>query len=458
MRKQTDLAAVSYTHLTEGTNDWHINDVTITPPDGYTVSDALNGEYFANLTVSASAENIKIYLKNESGQMTDAIMVGGIKIDKDDPVITATGNTTDYRTSDTATIKASDSTSGVRKVEVKKDNGGFADITNSYGSGYSVGENGSYTFRVTDNAGRVTETTLVYTRIDRQKPVVTIVATHGGESYTDNAWTNKDVTLTPENGTENLGTTTYQYKVDDGEWQDYIGAITVSRETDGTVYTFKATSASGVVSDEASITVKLDKTAPDGDITIKESSIRQLLNAITFGLFFNEDVDVAITGTDDRSGVASIHYFRSAEILSEDELTSLAWVDYDSAIHETAEDAEKFIYYVKVTDKAGNINCFASNGVTFDLIAPSITGVTDDSTYYTTQKVMITDVNLDSTTLNEKSVTLENGILMLTGDADAIYTITATDKAGNAATVTVTMKPIASLAEDIEELTTSNVV
>ena len=76
---------------TEGTNDWYISDVTITPPDGYTVSDALNGEYFANLTVSASAENIKIYLKNESGQMTDAIMVGGIKIDKDDPVITATG-------------------------------------------------------------------------------------------------------------------------------------------------------------------------------------------------------------------------------------------------------------------------------------------------------------------------------------------------------------------------------
>lgn len=76
-------------------------------------------------------------------------------------------------------------------------------------------------------------------------------------------------------------------------------------------YTFKATSASGVGSEEASITVKLDKFAPNGDITIEENSVKAFINTVTFGLFFNENVDVAITGTDDLSGAASIRYYCS---------------------------------------------------------------------------------------------------------------------------------------------------
>ena len=447
---------------TSGQNGWYTSDVTITPPEGYTVSDTLNGEYSASLTVSASAEAVKIYLKDEDGQMTDAVSVGDIKIDKDDPTITATGDTTKYLQIDTAKIAVSDSTSGVAKVEVKKDDGAFADITTSYESGYKVTQNGTYTFRVTDHAGRTKEAELIYSRIDAQKPVVTIEALlHGGGTYTSGAWTNQDITLTPKNQTSNLGTTTYQYRVDEGEWQDYTSSIVISTDTDadGTVYEFKAKSASGVESDAAaSITVKRDTIAPDGDITIKESSIRRFLNAITFGLFFNEDVDVTVTGTDDLSGVASIQYYRSAEILAQDDLTSLTgWTEYDSAIHETAEDTEKFIYYVKVTDMAGNVTLFGSDGVVFDLTAPSITGVTNGSTYYTTQEVTVTDTNLDSVTLGSEPAILENGVLTLSGNTDAAYTITATDKAGNSMTVTVTMKPVASLAEDINGLTTENV-
>lgn len=445
---------------TSGDNGWYTSDVMITPPEGHTVSEALNGEYSEGLTISASAENVKLYLKNESGQMTGAISVGNIKIDKDDPVITANGDTNIYLQSDTARITVSDSNSGVAKVEVQKNNGEFVDITASYESGYSVTENGTYTFRVTDNAGRTAEKILVYNRIDTQKPVVTIDATHGGAAYTDSAWTNKDITLTPENETANLGTTAYQYRVDGGEWQDYISSIVISADTDadGTVYEFKATSASGVESDAVSITVKRDTAAPDGDITIKENSIRQFLNTITFGLFFNEDVDIAITGTDALSGVASIRYYRSAKILTENELASLAWTEYDSAIHETAKDAEKFIYYVKVTDKAGNATLFGSDGVTFDLTASSITGVMNGATCYTTQKITVTDLNFASVTLNSAPAVIENGVLMLSGNTEATYTITATDKAGNRTTVTVTMKTIASLSENIDGLTAANVM
>lgn len=443
---------------TEGANDWYTSDVTIIPLEGYTVSSSLNSEYSDSLTISAREENVTIYLKNEKGQMTDAISVGEIKIDKDDPFIAATGNTEDYLTDDTAEITVSDSTSGVAKVEVKKDNGEFTDITSSYDEGYSITENGTYTFRVTDNAGRTNTATLEYTRIDAQKPVVTINATHGDQVYTGGMWTNKDITLIPENETNNLGDTTYQYRVDGGDWNDYIAPIIISSDTDGTVYEFKAKSVSGIESDTASITVKRDTVLPDGDITIKENSVKKLINKITFGLFFNENVDVTITGTDALSEVASIQYYRSEEILDEDEVISLEdWVPYDSTIHETAVDAEKFIYYVKIMDKAGNAIIFGSNGVTFDLTAPAVTGVDNGSTYYTTQKVSVADTNLDTVTLNDEPVTLENGVLTLNGNTETTYTIVATDKAANTTTVTITMKTIASLSEDIDEMTSSDV-
>ena len=443
-----------------GDNGWYTSDVTITPPEGYTVSSTLPGEYAEKLTIDESADGVTIYLKNQQGQMTDAITVSEIKIDKDDPTITATGDTANYLQSDTVTISASDGTSGVAKVEVCKDGGDFEEITDSYS--YTVTENGSYTFRVTDHAGRTKETTLVYDNLDAKTPVVTIIATtDDAEAYTSDTWTNKTITLTPENNTENLGETTYQYRVDGDAWRTYTDPVVVDADTaaEGAVYAFKATSASGVESSEVSITVKRDAEAPSGDIAIGEKSIRQSLDAIAFQLFYNKDVTVAISGTDALSGVASIQYYRSTEILTEDALAAVTgWKNYhDQPIQETAKDAVKFVYYVKVTDNAGNVTRFGSKGVTFDLTPPQISGVDDGSTYYTTQKVEVTDANLQSVTLKDAPDTFENNQLTLIGNMEAAYTIKAVDKAGNEREITVFMKPIQSLAEDIAGLTKENV-
>ena len=347
-------------------------------------------------------------------------------------------------------------------MEVCKYGDEAVDITDSYINGYFVTENGTYTFRVTDHAGRTAVTTLEYDKLDAKTPVVTIDATTGGETYTGGTWTNKTITLTPENSTENLGKTTYQYCVDGGAWQTYTGPVVVAADTgaEGAVYTFKATSASGVKSSEASITVKRDADAPSGDITIGGNSIRQSLDAIAFQLFYNKDVTVAISGTDALSGVASIQYYRSTEILAKETLEGLNdWAEYADELQETAKDAEKFVYYVKVTDNAGNVALFGAKGVTFDLTAPKIEGVENDATYYTTQKATVTDANLASVTLNDAPASLENNLLTLPGNvaAETQYTVRAEDKAGNSTNVTVSMKPIASLAEAISGLTEDNV-
>ena len=89
-----------------------------------------------------------------------------------------------------------------------------------------------------------------------------------------------------------------------------------------------------------------------------------------------------------------------------------------------------------------------------DITAPVISGVTDGAAYYTTQRVTVSDANLKSVTLNGNSV---GETFSLVGNTDAVYSIVATDKAGNVTTYNITMKPIASLTERIDDITVANV-
>ena len=434
-----------YQYSTDGGQSWH--DMTATEKTDATATDPLNVTK-AQITISGSgtADYIFRAVSNAGNESASSNPVA-VKIDKVQPTIAATGDTDSYLTGDTITITADAGGSGITKVEVQAGNDSWTDITDSYLSGYTVTANGTYTFRVTNGAGVTAFTSITYDNLDSVKPVVSV----DSDEYISGNWINKNVTLSVSNTAANLGTTTFQYKVGDGNWQTCNGAITVSEETDGTVYTFKAISASGVESAEASITVKLDKTAPDGDITIEQNSVKKFINTITFGLFFNKNVEVTITGTDNLSGVAAVEYYRSEEILTEDEVSAIEdWTVY-SSISETAEDAEQFIYYVKITDEAGNTTYFGSDGATFDLTAPVIAGVTEGATYYTTQSVTVSDTNLQSVTLNDESV---GETFTLAGNTEAVYTIAATDKAGNKTTATVTMKPISSLEESIGGLPT----
>ena len=378
-----------------------------------------------------------------------------VQIDKNAPGVTLSGNTTDYLQEDTLEITPIIGLSGISQVELQRNNGTWETLSpsdqnpNVYTC--AITANGVYTVRVTSGAGMTYTESITYSRIDRVKPVVAL----DSNGYESGIWTNAAVTLSAASTAPNLGTTTYQYKEDDGEWQAYTGPITISEETTGTRYTFQAVSASGVESDEVSITVKIDRTAPDGNITFEKNSVKELINQITFGLFFSKDIDVEITATDDLGEVDSIEFYRSDKILTEDQVQSIMdWTKTDGKFSVTAEDQAQFIYYVKITDKAGNCTCFGSNGATFDLTFPVIDGVQNGETCYVTQVVTVWDENLDSVTLDGNAAVSP---MTLQGNVEATYTVAARDKAGNETTVTVTMKPVSSLAEPIKDLTTDNV-
>lgn len=73
-----------------------------------------------------------------------------------------------------------------------------------------------------------------------------------------------------------------------------------------------------------------------------------------------------------------------------------------------------------------------------DTTAPEIRGVEDHKMYCEAQTVTVTDDNLDTVTVNGTAVTLTDGAYTLAADG-TVYTIIATDKAGNVTKVTVTV-------------------
>ena len=187
----------------------------------------------------------------------------------------------------------------------------------------------------------------------------------------------------------------------------------------------------------------LDTTPPTGTIAIENNSWTSLLDAITFGVFFKETKQVTVTAEDTDSGVDKVYYYisNSDSAMTENEVKALeanAWTQGNSF---SIDPDKKCVIYAKITDKAGNVTYLSSDGLVFDATPPVITGVTNGGTYHTPQTVTVTDAmsGVKSVTVNGTEVTLTDNQFTL-GKAENSQTIVATDKAGNTATVTLTVK------------------
>lgn len=198
---------------------------------------------------------------------------------------------------------------------------------------------------------------------------------------------------------------------------------------------------------EGKVNVKVtDTIAPVGTVSIsgaKPTIWNKILETITFGLFFGTDQMVEVNVSDNLSGIYSIEYYESKEALELDTLKSLADEDWKimsgNSVKVTAEDGKQFVYYIRVTDNAGNVMMMSTDGALFDTTAPIISGVEDGKTYNTTQTITITDKNLENVTLNGKDAT---GTIVLEQAKEGSYVIVATDKAGNSNTVTVKIEKL----------------
>ena len=278
--------------------------------------------------------------------------------------------------------------------------------------------------------------------------IVEYLATGDEYSVNSNDWINKDFVITAKAG--------YALSLTDtanGEWSNTLSAAGETGK--GRLTFYVKNTATGVISAAVTESYKIDKTVPTGEVKLNErTAFQELINKITFGLFFKDDVNVKLTATDEASGVKSVLYFKSDRILTDEEVRAITdWTD-NSDFNIEAKDMDKFVIYVRIEDNAGNVTFIGSDGATFDTTAPEIVGVENDKTYYVTKKVAIDDENLASVTLNGETV---EDVFTLVGDTEATYFIRAVDKAGNVTEYTVYMKPISSVTDAVSGITVGNV-
>lgn len=276
-----------------------------------------------------------------------------------------------------------------------------------------------------------------------------------GIDYTvnSNGWINTDFIITANADYE----LSRQNGADAANWSSTL--TETGDIKDGKTYFYVRNTETGAISMKVEEVYNIDTTGPEGKITIATNEFYTFLNNITFGTFFNKTQTVTIAATDALSGVAKVEYYESSEGLTEEQVVNLpadAWTEGNS-VNVTLEDAKKFVYYARITDNAGNQVCISSDGNVYDITAPEITGIDNGETYYTTQVVNVSDTNLDKVTWNSSDVTVKQdgtvNPITLPGSvtAETTHTIVAIDKAGNETTVSVTMKPLTDLAEDIKD-------
>ena len=176
---------------------------------------------------------------------------------------------------------------------------------------------------------------------------------------------------------------------------------------------------------------------PTGKISLDTNEWKTLLNTITFGLFFKDTQTVTINAADNSGETVTVEYLLSNKELTKAELDGMTFTVYTAPFG--IDPDNEYIIYVKLTDTAGNTDYICSDGIVLDGTSPVITGIENGKTYCEAQTVTVDEKYVDTVTVNGTAVTLDESGSFTLAPADSEQKIAVTDKAGNAAEMTVTV-------------------
>ena len=223
--------------------------------------------------------------------------------------------------------------------------------------------------------------------------------------------------------------------------QDYSTVITAPEAPEREGYTFIGWDReipTTMPAEDMTVTAQWkDSEKPTGEIKISENSWKVFLNNITFGLFFKDTQTVTITAADNSGEMVTVEYLLSDKELTKAELDGMTFTAYTAPFG--IDPDNEYIIYVRVTDKAGNMDYICSDGIVLDGTSPVITGIEDGKIYCEAQTVTVDEKYVNTITVNGTEVTLdENGSFVLS-TADGGQKIVVTDRAGNTTEMTVTV-------------------
>ena len=335
-----------------GTTEWTSGNATITVDDiegtsevfqySYSLDkgktwtainkDAETNTYHFDVGVNADVSIRAVHEKfaPEDNPLTTSITVD--HVDKVDPVIDKLDWNKDL-TADpvTVTVSASDTLSGVKKIEYQFNGGAWTEIDYTAGKtdgSFTLSESGNFTVRVTDNVGNSAEQDGTV-NIDISTITFSCAPANDSEH-----WTNQDVTVTVSASYAASEVAKIEYSLDSGaSWTEITyttektaGTFTLTEAGD---FTIRSTSTRPDFFAEETGTAYIDKLAPVIDSVSWDTA------------WTNQDVTVTVSVSDDLSGVAKTEY----------SVAGGAWTEFTNTFSMTQNGSFK----VRAADKAGNV-------------------------------------------------------------------------------------------------------
>ena len=159
-----------------------------------------------------------------------------------------------------------------------------------------------------------------------------------------------------------------------------------------------------------------------------------------------------ISATDRLSGVASLWYCLSQTPLTRADMDTASWKQEGKV--SITEDGVYYLY-AKALDNANNAGYACTGKLIKESNPPTFSGVKNGETYYVSQQMEIHDDGMPDWYRAEGSIGVvpnggdENPIKLKLKNDGRPYTITAGDRCGNEATITVYMKPLSDLTQPL---------
>ena len=353
-------------------------------------------------------------LLHEAGNLTLEVKRIGVAPDTEAPTITQIAANTTVPTNQNVTVSAvfADNVALASK-QYRLGSGNWLDYTGAI----TVTANTTIYFKAVDTAGNEANAQYVMSNIDKVAPTITLVK--AGTT----AATNQDVTVTA-NFADNVALKSQQYKIGNGGWINYTGAVTMT--ANGTVY-FKAVDTAGNEATAQYEVSNIDKVAP---------TITQVKGNTTAAT--NQNVTVTATFADN-----------VALKLQQYKIDNGAWQNYTNGVIMGSNGT----VYFKAVDNAGNEATAQYAVSNIDKTAPTITGIAASKTTATNQDVTVTVKFADNVALKSQQYKIGDGSWQnytsgITMTANGTVYFKAVDTAGNEATGQYTVSNIDKIAPD----------